>query len=144
MQSQLLNFFAEILQRIKARSPKLFRILQLFAGSLTFAGYLPGIFDRWFGVAMPENFINLCSDIAKYSTGFLIAAMLPVKNPEETKLPFTEKSKKMLTKKQLRDYLAEIEDYVLTLKAHIDAQAEDSEEGPGSNPPPPPPPPPAP
>jgi hypothetical protein len=98
----ILNFFIELWNRIKARSPKFFQVLQVFFGALTLLGYLPAALDRYFDVQLADHFVNLCKDIAKYTTGFFAATLLPVRNApigetatatititEEKKLPYT-------------------------------------------------------
>lgn len=103
MSSIALNFFVELWQRLRTKSPTFFRVLQLFSALLTFAGYIPSILQRWFNVEVPGHIITMCEDISKYAAGFLIAASLPVsaqpiaitsegqmlKKTDETKLPFT-------------------------------------------------------
>lgn len=102
MNTQLTNFFIELWNRIKTKSPKFFQVLQVAFGALTLAGYLPGILDRYFNVQLPDHTINLCNDIAKYTTGFFAATLLPVRGTPiqttdnatvtvttEKKLPYT-------------------------------------------------------
>lgn len=103
MSNIALNFFVELWQRLRTKSPTFFRVLQLFSALLTFAGYIPSILQRWFNVEVPGHIITMCEDISKYSAGFLVAASLPVssttvavttqgeilKKTDETKLPFT-------------------------------------------------------
>lgn len=103
MSNIALNFFVELWQRLKTKSPTFFRVLQAFAASLTFAGFVPSMLQRWFNVEVPGHVITMCEDIAKYSIGFLAAAALPVNAPQvsvtetgeilkktdEKRLPFT-------------------------------------------------------
>lgn len=111
-QSQVLSFFIELFHRLRTKSPKVFRVLQVFAGSLTFAGYVPSMLQRWFGVEVPGYTITMCEDISKYAAGFFVAALLPVKTPpiaqtkegepvqvtDEKKLPFTAKAEEKAIK----------------------------------------------
>lgn len=78
MSNIAVNFFVELIHRLKTKSPTFFRVLMAFAAILTFAGYLPSMLQRWFNVEIPGNIITMCEDIAKYATGFLIATALPV------------------------------------------------------------------
>lgn len=101
--SLILNFFTELINRLKSKSPKFFKILQLFAALLTLAGYVPAMLQRWFNVEVPGHIITLFEDIAKYSAGFFAAAFLPtqstsvaqtkdgdiLKTTDEIKMPFT-------------------------------------------------------
>lgn len=104
--SIIIDFFRESLNRLFSKSPKFFKIFQLFAASLTFAGYIPSMLQRWFGVEVPGPTITLCEDIAKYAAGFFAAALLPVaqkpvakteegeaiKVTDEKRMPFTAKA----------------------------------------------------
>jgi len=101
--SPVLQFFVELVNRIKSRSPRFFLVLQLFGASLTLAGYIPSMLQQWFNVDVPGNVISMCEDIAQYATGFFVAALLPsqssavaktndgdiLKTTDTTKLPFT-------------------------------------------------------
>jgi len=103
MNSIALNFFVELWQRLKTKSPTFFRVLQLVAALLTIAGYIPSVLQRWFNVEVPGHIITMCEDISKYAAGFLVAAALPVnseqvaittegeilKKTDDKKLPFT-------------------------------------------------------
>lgn len=103
MSSIALNFFVELWQRLRTKSPTFFRVLQLFSALLSVAGYVPSMLQRWFNVEVPGHIITMCEDISKYAVGFLAAASLPVssttvavttqgeilKKTDETKLPFT-------------------------------------------------------
>lgn len=105
MSTQVTDFLQEILNRLQMRSPKVFRVLQLIGGSLAFAGYIPSMLQRWFGVEVPGPTITMCEDIGKYAAGFFAAALLPVRTKpvaqteegraitvtDENKLPFTSK-----------------------------------------------------
>lgn len=100
------DFFRESLHRLFSKSPKFFKVFQLFAALLTFAGYVPSMLQRWFNVEVPGHVITLCEDIAKYAAGFFAAALLPVaqkpvaqteegeaiKVTDEKKMPFTAKA----------------------------------------------------
>lgn len=105
MGSIIISFFVELFQRIKTKSPTFFRVLQLLGASLTFAGYIPSMLQRWFNVEVPGHVISMCEDVAKYAAGFFAAALFPVaaqpiavngdgevlKKTDEKKLPFTAK-----------------------------------------------------
>lgn len=105
-QNQIISFFIELFNRLRTKSPKIFRVLQLFSASLAFAGYVPSMLQRWLNVEVPGHLITMCEDIGKYATGFFIAAFLPVqpatvaqsetgeaiKVTDETKMPFTAKA----------------------------------------------------
>jgi hypothetical protein len=102
----VIDFLSEFLNRLFTKSPKFFKVLQIFFGLLTFASYVPSMLQRWFGVEVPGPTITLLEDIAKYSAGFFAALLLPVKQvpvaqtPEgeaikvtdEKKMPFTAKA----------------------------------------------------
>lgn len=104
-QAQVLSFFVELFNRLRTKSPKVFQVLQVFAGSLALAGYVPSMLQRWFNVEVPGHVITLCEDVSKYAQGFFAAALLPVNTPvvaqtvegaavevtNEKKLPFTAK-----------------------------------------------------
>jgi hypothetical protein len=106
--SQVAMFFVELFNRLKSKSPKFFLVLQVIFASLTFAGYVPVMLERYANISVSQNLINLCEDIAKYTTGFLIAVLLPSKPTpvaqteegkaiivtDEKKLPFTAKDEK--------------------------------------------------
>lgn len=99
-------FLVELINRIKAKSPKFFFVLSVITASLTGLGWVPTMLRDWFNFEMPPNLVVMCQDIAKYATGFFAASMLPVKSPpvaqtpagapvivtDEKKLPFTTKS----------------------------------------------------
>lgn len=103
MNGQFFNYFAELINRFRSKSPKFFQILQIFMASFTFLGYLPSMLQRWFGIEVPGPMITMCEDIAKYATGIFIASLLPVNKPavgqtkegseisvtDEKKMPFT-------------------------------------------------------
>ena len=115
--SQLLNFFREAITRIQTKSPKFFFVLQLFGASLTLAGYIPSMLQRWFNVEVPGHLITLCEDIAKYATGFFGASLFaaqakPVAQTEEgemlkkvdaEKFPFTALVEKKIEIKSATD-----------------------------------------
>lgn len=104
MNPSVLEFFREFFQRFFIKSPKFFRIFQFITGSLTFAAYIPSMLQRWFNVEVPGNYITMCEDIAKYSTGFFVSAVLTaetkpaaimkdgdvLKKTDEKRLPFTK------------------------------------------------------
>lgn len=99
------DFLIEIWNRLRTKSPKIFRVLQLLGASLTLAGYIPSMLQQWFNVEVSGNFISLCEDVSKYAAGFFAAALLPAKSPpvaqteegkaiivhDEKKMPFTSK-----------------------------------------------------
>ncbi len=103
-----IKFFIEFFNRLGRKSPKFFRILQLIGASLTFAGYIPSMLQRWFGLEVPGPTITMCEDIAKYASGFFAASLLPatsqvvaqtdegsaVKVTDEKKFPFTANAEK--------------------------------------------------
>jgi hypothetical protein len=97
-------YLIELWNRLGARSPRFFQVLQWIFGALTFANLIPGALDRYFNVQMPDGMVNLCSDIAKCTASFMAATFLPVRNKpiaagesgvltvtEESKLPYTVK-----------------------------------------------------
>lgn len=104
--SIIIDFFRESLNRLFSKSPKFFKIFQLFAAALTFAGYVPSMLQRWFGVEVPGTTITMCEDVAKYAAGFFLAVLLPVaqkpvakteegeaiKVTDEKRMPFTAKA----------------------------------------------------
>lgn len=108
MSSQALNFFKELFNRLQTKSPKFFFVLQIFGGSLTFAGYIPSMLQQWFNVEVPGHIITMCEDIGKYAAGFFASSMLAVKTPvvaqtvdgdevkvtDEKRMPFTSVSEK--------------------------------------------------
>jgi|GEM_PF-2434415 len=129
--SVILNFFTELINRLKSKSPKFFKILQLFAALLTFAGYVPSMLQQWFNVEVPGHIITLFEDIAKYSAGFFAAAFLPtqstpvaqtttgdiLKTTDEVKMPFTAAAEeKAEAKKDTNLPEALIDDTPLTKK----------------------------
>ena len=99
----IFDFFKELINRIGTKSPKFFKVMTVFAASLTFAGYFPSMLQRWFGFEVSGNIITLCEDVAKYSIGALAMSGLTVspttvgkteegsivKVTDEKKLPFT-------------------------------------------------------
>lgn len=90
MNPQVINFFRELLTRLMAKSPRFFYILSVVTGLLSFAGFLPSILQSWFNVELPDNIVTMCKDIAKYTTGFFVATLLPAQNANDTtKLPFS-------------------------------------------------------
>lgn len=103
---QFVNFFRELLNRVATKSPKFFKVLQLFGASLTFAGYIPSMLQQWFNVTVPGYTITMCEDIGKYAAGFFACSLLAVKTPtvgqtvegspvqvtNEKAMPFTAKS----------------------------------------------------
>jgi len=121
MNPQVLNFFREALNRLRTRSPRFFYILQLLGGSMTLAGKLPTLLDRWTTMHISPEFVNVCNDIAKFSLGFLMATFLSaetkptavtqegdvLKKLDETKYPFTATSEK---KKAARHETPVVED----------------------------------
>lgn len=104
--SIVLDFFKELLNRLFSKSPKFFKVLQVFSACLTFAGYVPSMLQRWIGVPVPGHIIHLFEDIANYAGVFFLGVMLPVaqkpvaqtaegeaiKVTDEKKMPFTAKA----------------------------------------------------
>jgi hypothetical protein len=104
--SIIIDFFRELVNRFFSKSPRFFKVLQVFSACLTFAGYVPSILKRWFGVELPEPTVTLCKDIANYAGMFFLGVMLPVaqkpvaqtdtgeaiKVTDEKKMPFTAKA----------------------------------------------------
>lgn len=117
MSNPVTNFFLEMFQRLITRSPKFFRVLQLVAACLTFAGKVPWALERWFGVEIPPHTVQLCNDLAKGSLGFFLASLFPVSSPpvavtasgdilkktDEKKMPYTAAAEQSLadTKEEL-------------------------------------------
>ena len=115
IQNQVLSFFVELFNRLRTKSPKVFKVLQLFAASLTLLGYIPSILQRWFNFEVPGNVITLFEDVSKYATGFFVAVLLPVKSPavaqteqgepvrvtDENKFPYTAKAETAAMEKEV-------------------------------------------
>lgn len=111
----LADFFREMLNRLKTKSPVFFKVLMIVAASLTFAGYLPSALQRWMDVDVPGQMISICEAIAKYATGFLFACGLTVKTPtvgqttegsevkvtDPVAMPFTAKKEKQDVAKEV-------------------------------------------
>lgn len=99
----ILDFFKEMVNRIGAKSPTFFKVLQVVGASLTFAGYLPSMLQQWFDVEVSGNMITLCEKIGNVSAGFFASSMLAAKSStvgqtelgnivkvtDEKKMPFT-------------------------------------------------------
>ncbi len=115
--SVIINFFTELLNRIRSKSPKFFLVLQLIGASLTLAGYVPSMLQQWFNVDVPGHVISMCEDVAKYATGFFAAALLPsqsksvaqtasgdiLKTTDENKMPFTAAAEEKAEAKKEND-----------------------------------------
>lgn len=99
------DFIVELVNRLRAKSPKFFQVLQWTAlGTIVF-GHLPWFIEHYTYWTLPEKLISLCHDIATRAEGFLLAVMLPkrdaavaqttegeaVKVTNEKKMPFTAK-----------------------------------------------------
>jgi hypothetical protein len=79
MNGQLHNFFLELWNRIRARSPKFFRVVQLFLIIVTGLGYaIPYVFPAWFNIELTGNFETMCKDLRKYAMGGFLLSQLPV------------------------------------------------------------------
>jgi len=103
MNTQLMNFLKEILNRLITRSPKFFFVLQVISGAVALAGYVPAMLLNWFNIEMPPHLVHFCKDISKYAIGFIGATSLTaeskptavthegsvVKKLDEEKYPFT-------------------------------------------------------
>lgn len=103
MDSQLVNFFKEALNRLGSKSPKFFFITRMIGISLAAAGKLPWALDRYTNIEPTEQFINVCSDIGLFFAGVFGASFLPTKSAavaqtesgeaikvtDENKFPFT-------------------------------------------------------
>lgn len=103
MNSPALNFFIELWNRLKSKSPKFFMVLQIFSASLTFLGFVPYALENWFNVEMAHNFVRMCKDISSHAITFFVAVSLPTSNPpvaktesgailkttDEARMPFT-------------------------------------------------------
>lgn len=111
----ILDFFKEMANRIGAKSPMFFKVLQVLGASLTFAGYIPSMLQQWFNVEVTGNVINVCETVAHYATGFFASSMLAVKSPvvgqteqgsivkvtDEKAMPFTAKSEQKAAAKEI-------------------------------------------
>lgn len=76
------TFLLETFNRLfKSKSPAFFIRMRIIFGLFTFANYLPAILLRWFGAEVPQTIINICEDVAKYSTGIFVALFLPAAEP---------------------------------------------------------------
>lgn len=73
------TFLIEFFQRLLAKSPKFFFILQCFAVGLVILGYVPSMLDRWTNIIVSSHFRVFAADVSKYAIGFFIALKLPVK-----------------------------------------------------------------
>jgi hypothetical protein len=106
MNSPALNFFIELWNRIRSKSPKFFMILQGVSLSLTFLGKVPTALESWFNVEVADSFVRMCNDISSHAIVFFAAASLPNSNPavaktengtilkttDEERMPFTAAS----------------------------------------------------
>lgn len=76
------TFLLETFNRLfKSKSPAFFIRMRIVFGFFTFANYIPTILMRYFNVDVPSNFMHLCEDVAKYSTGIFAALFLPAAEP---------------------------------------------------------------
>lgn len=75
----IMDFFKELLNRIKTKSPFFFKILMVFAACLCFLGYLPSALQEWFRVEVPGKMITICENIAKFAMGFFAASGISAK-----------------------------------------------------------------
>lgn len=103
MNSPALNFFIELWNRLRSKSPKFFMVLQVFSASLTFLGFVPYALENWFNVEMASNFVKMCKDISSHAIVFFAAVSLPgqstpvaktengtiLKTTDEKTMPFT-------------------------------------------------------
>jgi hypothetical protein len=108
MSSQFVNYFKEMLHRLRTRSPKFFLVLSIFGVCLAALGYVPAAIDRWTNIIVSQNFINFCEDVSNWAKGFILAtlfasetkptAMTPegdvLKKLDEAKYPFTAEVEK--------------------------------------------------
>jgi hypothetical protein len=74
------SFLLELWNRLGAKSPRFFQVLQWIFGALTFANLIPGALAKYFNVDMPPHLVNLCNDIAIGTAGFTAGCSLPVRN----------------------------------------------------------------
>jgi hypothetical protein len=98
------GFFIELINRLRTKSPRFFALLQMFGASLTLAGYLPSILQRWFNAEVPGHVITLCEDVAQYATGFFLATLMAKKDtiataPDGTIVTVTDEKKFPLSAK---------------------------------------------
>ncbi len=110
----ILDFFVEIINRIRTKSPAFFKILQLIGASLTFAGYFPSMLQVWFGVEVPGKMIGIFETVAHYATGFWASSALAVKAPivgqteQGAEVRVTDQRKMPLTAKAEQKEIAKI------------------------------------
>lgn len=75
----LTDFFREMINRLKTKSPTFFKVLMVIAAALTFAGYIPSMLQQWFNFQVYGSVIHYFEAVAHYATGFLVACGLTVK-----------------------------------------------------------------
>lgn len=77
--TEVTDFLTEAANRLKTKSPKFFSILQGIGVAVILMGYSPWAINRYTAITLPDHFITLCNDIAKYGTGFLLSALFAVR-----------------------------------------------------------------
>lgn len=106
MVSPIIDFITEAINRLRTKSPKFFFVFQLIGAILILLGYVPWMLNRWTPLTPSAYFINFCTDVSKYASGFLLAALFAVKTPvvaqteegdavkvtDDKKMPFTAKA----------------------------------------------------
>lgn len=112
----LKDFFIEFVNRLRTKSPKFFRVLQVFALIVIGLGYLPWVVNRYLdGVTLPHGVVTLCNDIAGKGVTFLIGLLFAVRTPpvaqteggvavqvtNEKKMPFTAKDEAKVVEKKV-------------------------------------------
>jgi len=104
----IIDFFTEMINRIRAKSPAFFKRIQLAMAVLTFAGYFPSILQQWFNITVSGHVIHIFENVAHYCTGAFITAMMSsksnvvgqtdsgieVKVTDENKMPFSAAAEK--------------------------------------------------
>lgn len=111
----LTDFFKEMINRLRTKSPSFFKVFMVVAAALTFAGYIPSILQQWFEIEVNGKVIHYFELVAHYATGFLVACGLTVKtNPvgkteegsavkvtDEKLMPFTASREKKAMSKEV-------------------------------------------
>lgn len=109
------KFLLEFILRFGAKSPKFFVVFQIIMALLAMLGHLPTTLRNWFDVQMPDHFVTMCKDIAKYATGAFVMALLPadtkpvartddgsiLKKTNDKKLPYTAVAEERQAVKEL-------------------------------------------
>lgn len=107
MNPQIGNFFREVINRLGAKSPKFFLIIKIITASMTFAGYLPKLFDEGFGWNVTDYWVSLCEKAANVALGIFMGSFLPAEAKptamtpagdvigklDDKRFPFTAESK---------------------------------------------------